>query len=748
MYLNMAWCLIPKLAEQFKRGLMNGEITPEKLNEMTTQERTSFLEKYVGDQASEVNLRFEKSLLLRNQEAAILRWAKETAGITDERRQKIVESVNRRSAEQADRLFNPKDEQAFLGSVVEEKFGTSINREEAKTVFKLAGEVDAVAQKVGVDIGNPAKLAENIEYFSTRKKMDDYVDSLVPSGNLRVLTGTIGRGVMLASIKSPVLNIGSNIEVGLTEAISRRLSENAYKGADNNLVLDYVKFAREVYKKTGFDISRMMDLGDTGIAGIRVLGDTVNTQGPGNIRKAARVVEDVVFKNLMGAPDAAFASAHFADSLNINTLKVTKGDAAKAREIMIDAMRVNPQTEMGRVMRDQAIMDAQVATWTNKSWASDFSMSVRGLLNKATGDLRLGDYLMPFVKTPANVISTGADYAGLGAVKGLVKTVNAMRRGDLGSEAYVKSVSRDLWRSGLGLTAALVIASNLEDDDFVGAYDPARAQFEELRGANYNAFRVGEKWISTDWLGPLGPSVAAIMYARKYGSTPQERTFQYAKGVLSTFQNLPGVTEVYDFVSSQRYKKSESLGETLGAASDYALGQVFSRIVPSLVGDIAKATDTYQRETGGDVTSSIKSRIPGVRQSLPIKQDIFGRDMKTESPFVSLVFGSRVKTSRENAVIEELGRVISQADAPISFTNWDRTSSKKIAQFRESIGEERYQEAKKAYGEELQKSLTDFVESSKYESLSNDERVDIISDLDTKAIEAIFKRFRFTYKTE
>ena len=742
------WCLIPKLADQFKQGLISGDISPAKLNEMSTKDRTSFLEKYVGDQAVEVNRRFERSLLRKNQNAAILQWAKDTAGINADARKRMIDRIEQRNKEEFDRVFNPSEEQSFLGSIAEEKFGVSVSREEAKRIFDLSKGVESAREKAGNDIGNPDKLAENLEYFKARKQMDDYFDSLVPSGNLRVLTGTIGRGVMLASIKSPVLNIGSNIEIGLAEAMTRRIAEQSYRGTDNQLVLDYMKAAREIYKETGYDISRMMQMGDSGKAGSRVLGDAVNTQGPGAVKKVGRVIEDVVFKNLMGAPDAVFGSAHFADSLNVNSLKTTKGNVQEARAMMLDAMRIEPQTEMGKVLREQALLDAQTSTWVNKSWASDFSLALRGLLNKASGDLRLGDYLMPFVKTPANVISTSADYAGLGAVKALVKTVDALRKGDLGSERHVRNVSRDLVRSGIGLLSAVVIASNLDDEDFVGAYDPARAQYEELRGSNYNAFRVGNKWISTDWLGPLSVPVSAIMYARKYGSTPQERAFQYSKGVLSTFQNLPGVTEIYDFVKSNLYKGDQSLEEMVAGAGDYILEEAYSRLVPSLIGDLAKATDEYQRETGGSVISSIQSRLPYLRKELPIKRDIFGREMKTEGPVASVLFGSRVKTERENAVINEIGRVIDANDQSITFTDWDRTSSKKLAQFRQSIGDDRYNDAKVDYGRELERLVTELIDTKKYRDMTDDERADAISGLDTKAIEEIFRRYSFTYKQE
>jgi len=48
---------------------------------------------------------------------------------------------------------------------------------------------------------------QTLAFLEGKKKMDDYLLGLNPANNLKVLTGTVGRGMMLASLKSPLLNI-------------------------------------------------------------------------------------------------------------------------------------------------------------------------------------------------------------------------------------------------------------------------------------------------------------------------------------------------------------------------------------------------------------------------------------------------------------------------------------------------------------------------------------------------------------
>lgn len=639
---------------------------------------------------------------------------------------------------------------ALLEEYVAEKLKVSVSPEEIAVIKEKAEAIDTARAKVGDDLGNPAKVNENIAFFEARRSMEDYLASRNPQGNVRVLTGTIGRGAMLASVKSPLLNIGSNFEVGFTEALSRRISRGQLKGTDNALAKDYVVMANKIYQKTGYDISRMTTLAETGVAGERILGQTVSAQGPGGIRQVGRVVEDVVFKQLMGAPDVAFASIHYADSVNLNAIKMAKNDKVVAKEYMNDAMRLEPKTVEGQLLRDQAILDSQKATWTDKTWASRVSEGVRKILNDVSGDARVGDYVLPFVKTPANIIATGMDYAGMGVPKALVKTYKAFKSGDLKSKEYIQSISGDLVRSGLGLTGALVIASNLKDEDFVGAYDPKRAQIEQLRNSQYNAFRVGDKWISTDWLGPLSVPFTSIMYARKYGDTLPEQTFQYGKGVVTSAAQIPGVKDVYDFVKTNAYKQNQSLEEATGATAKYITEQVVSRLVPSIISDVTKALDPIMRDSSGSgvagIVNPIIAKTPLLSQTLPEKKNVFGETVKGEGPITDILFGSRVKTSQETALISELNTVSNDTGKGISFTDWSSSSSKQLAQFKAKVGDQKYQEAKIKYGQELKKQLETAVKNPAYLKMSPEDKLKVINAQDAQAMNKVFAQYVFKYK--
>ncbi len=732
----MKFCIPPKLIEKLKASAINGEVDIKKLYDMDSAGRKSFFSNYVGKELGDLlSVEFEKAMNSKRKDA-LRKWAESVYDPKTKeapKRKTILDKINDLDK---DGILTPKVEKEFLKEIVADQLGISVTPEQTRHISALAKKIVAAQKNIKGGIGDPANEASVTEFLLQKKKMDDYLLSQNPSNRLKVLTGTIGRGHLI-----------SNMEAGITEAIVRRVAAGTLKLTDTKLASDYVKMVNRIYQKTGYDISRMVDINDTGASGARVLGDTVHSQGPGAIRKYGRLVEDVIFKQAMGAPDVAFSSLAFADSVNINALKEAHGDPVLAKELMREAMQVDG-SKRSRPLRAQGILDAQVATWTNKTWASDTTLRIRKVLNDLAPDARVGDFLMPFVKTGANVIATGMDYAGVGIPKAMFKIVNAFRTGDLKDPEVIRSYSRDIVRAGLGLTGAAILAQNIKDDDFVGAYDPKRQQIEELRNSKDNMFRIGNKWISTDYLGTLAVPFSAMMFARKYGAKGKpEMAFQYAKGVGSQVMQLPGVKDVSDTLKKSLYKKDTNLQEMGQSTGEYVSQQAFSRLVPSFVGTIAASIDPNQRRPKGTF-QQIQSNIPLMRENLKVKKDIFGDVKKAEPLWSTILFGGRVKSDKETSLVKELSDIQDKMDKPITFTDWDKSSQKRLTQFKDRVGPETFETAKQEYGTILKNKITKVIQTPTYKLLSDEGKHKLLSDLDQAAMNEVLKDNGFKYRAE
>lgn len=160
------FCLIPEAVQKFKQGLKNREIDPLKLSLMESSVRRDFLEKYVGkDAAPQVNSLFESKLLLKNQKAGYLAWAKKIAGLTPEVRRDLVAKI-----EKLDKVLNPTEEKAFLNDLANTRLGVDVTFAEAQKISELSKKI--------ADLKEFKDKKGQIEYGNAILDLSDYVNSL------------------------------------------------------------------------------------------------------------------------------------------------------------------------------------------------------------------------------------------------------------------------------------------------------------------------------------------------------------------------------------------------------------------------------------------------------------------------------------------------------------------------------------------------------------------------------------------
>jgi hypothetical protein len=736
------FCIPKPIVEKMKEAIRNGEISLENLNNLPSADRNVLFAKYTTPElANALNASFEKAIVSK-QKNALIEWAK---SVTTE--SKAKPDIYKKTLDRINKLdemgaLDPDSSQGFLSDLVAERLGIKVTADEVAGITKRAQKLEELSSKIA---DNP--MADDA-YWIARKEMDDYVNSLNPSHQLKVATSTIGRGTMLFSIKSPLTNILSNTVMGGITALERRVVNKSYRGLNGEFAVNFVKRVNSIYQKSGFDISRM----DAEWQGQRRLGEEVTSaQGPGTVRAIGRWYEDVVFKQLMGAPDVAASSIAFADSADLMSSKIAKlegltDEAAKTRalEIFQDAIRIEPQTVQGVVVRAQSIADARYSTFTDKSKFSQLAMTIRKGLNQINDDIRLGDQLMPFVKTPAQVTAASMDNAGAGGIRALFSLPDALKALKAGDTAPMREVAQLSVRSGIGLTLATILAYTINPEDFVGDYDlltPKEKQIAAMENAPYNSIRIGGKWVSLDYLGPLSAPLIGILYARKYGADPGSAMWAYARGAGTQLFRMPGFTEVKDLIGGiQSAATSDKPGEIAMGITDELVGFISSRVIPGIVSDIAKGFDSTERVTGKDVISKTATKIPGWRQTLPEKiSQVTGETIPTEGALSTLLFGSRVKTARDNAVIDEINRLTDTDNAP-AIMDIERASPK-VKTLKQSLSGMDYQEAIQFYGRTYGSKADSLINTPDYNAMSDEEKMKALNSVRSDALDEMLMQY-------
>lgn len=137
------FCLPPELTERFLSKLKDGSINPDKLSVMNSADRRGFFSEFLPEEmAKQVNADFESKLLLKNQKAGLVTWAKRTAGLKPEVRRDLLSRVRR-----MDEVLTPESEDAFLQDLAAQRLGVSISADEAGKISDLAVKAETALGK-------------------------------------------------------------------------------------------------------------------------------------------------------------------------------------------------------------------------------------------------------------------------------------------------------------------------------------------------------------------------------------------------------------------------------------------------------------------------------------------------------------------------------------------------------------------------------------------------------------------------
>ena len=265
-------------------------------------------------------------------------------------------------------------------------------------------------------------------------------------------------------------------------------------------------------------------------------------------------------------------------------------------------------------------------------------------INKARRESPMIDFaitsMMPFLKTPTNVASRMMQYSPIGLARAIIQygLWDGKRNGgtNFDQRKFVMNLGRGLTGTGAAIAGALLAS--------LGAIQPGREDEEDKKlgvirkaqGRSYSTyFKLGDWEIPLDFAQPAsGPlyigaktawaleemgddvNVPALIGTLLYGSTLETGNQLFDNSFLSGFSALfSGYNDVEGIMSN--------------IAENIAENQA-SRLTPSAVRALAKATDPYVRDVYSQnavkqfLNRQIVQNWPLLRQTLPVKTDITG----------------------------------------------------------------------------------------------------------------------------
>lgn len=298
----------------------------------------------------------------------------------------------------------------------------------------------------------------------------------------------------------------------------------------------------------------------------------------------------------------------------------------------------DPQTGAG--LDEDALLYAQQATFTQPLGSSGFGSSVQVFANRSPW-LRL---VLPFVKTPANVLSDWWQRSPLHYQNYLDLSAGGERR--------AQAAARLTMGAAYYTAAATLVGNGLITG--MGPQDPETKKLWKAAGNQPYSIKVGDKWVSYNRMDPFGmffgvaadvSEVATHTDDRSAEDLMQMALMAFSRN-LSNKTYLRGLADVMDALFERGPQVDQKVERLM---QSYAGGFVpFS----GYLGNIRN--DPYMREVRS-MADAVANRVPGFSAELDPQRNILGEI--TMASEVSGVSPWAVTSDRNEPLAAELARI-------------------------------------------------------------------------------------------
>ncbi|NBI83870.1 hypothetical protein D3Z48_17720, partial [Clostridiaceae bacterium] len=328
--------------------------------------------------------------------------------------------------------------------------------------------------------------------------------------------------------------------------------------------------------------------------------------------------------NFLEAEDGVFLEHHYVRAMT---------QYLKANQIDVKALDAD-SAEGAKVLnraREYAVREAQKATYR------DFSLTAQVIsqASRKTGTAGrvLIEGILPFKKTPINVLKRGVEYSPIGLAKAVTYDANRLRKGKISGSEFIDSLSAGLTGTGIAALGWLLARCGVLVG---GGGDDKEQDFRDALGAQSWALKIGDRTFTIDWLAPSSmPLFVGAEAQRLYENGVElngRSVMDAALSIAEPMTQMSMLDGLNSMLSSVRYGENPLSDLFTGAVTDYV-----NQAVPTLLGQIARTIDPVRRTTYDDKNSGIPSiaqktlqtnqnKIPFLSQRSAAYLDIWGRE--------------------------------------------------------------------------------------------------------------------------
>ena len=401
-------------------------------------------------------------------------------------------------------------------------------------------------------------------------------------------------------------------------------------------------------------------------------------------------------------------------------------------------MVLNNTTEVTQDMIDIATQEALSRTWQDNNEYTKFVMNVRNGLNKLNiGGYGLGDVLIPFAKTPANLTKAIVEYSPVGLIgtinKG-IKLNRSLTNGQYSAKTqheFVQSLGKAtagtmFYVLGLALANADVTTGESDEDKDVSNF------MKNTLGVNSYSIKIGDMSFTYDWAQPLAAPLAITANLVQ----KQKEEASLLENVVSTLDTAGNLLLEQSFMESISTVLNNNEGIATGMQE--AILDLPARAIPTFLKQITDLTDGTQRQTFvkdkpiESMFNSIKAKIPGLSYTLDPSVDTLGREIQKYGGKNNLfnVFLNPANVSTEN--VSESAQEIYRLYKETGETNiMPRVAPYYVNKKGEKIilTTQQRTQYQKVSGAIVEENVANLLSSTTYQNMSDTKKAETINDI-------------------
>ena len=387
--------------------------------------------------------------------------------------------------------------------------------------------------------------------------------------------------------------------------------------------------------------------------------------------------------------------------------------------------------------REYAMQEALKATYRDASKAANM-ISHFAKTNAFTEIIVEG--LIPYKKTPINIIKRGVEYSPIGLIKTLSKGIYDLNQGNISTTQFIDGLACGLTGTGVCILGMFLASLGIVK----GGFDDEEKWFRKLNGEQEYSIQIGNFSYTIDWATPasipLFLGVAIAEYDAEEDEDILSSIWNFGTASFEPLLNLSLLSGLEDAIAAVSYADD---GEKITSFLGTTMESYFAQFLPTVFGKTANLFDDTRRTNYIDRTSNvpvviqeawnkIAGKIPIASQTRAEYVDAWGETQYTGNfiqrffqQFVSPGYASTVNVTD---VSDELMRLYRQTGVSGIFPSTPQKYLK-IRGVRRDLSKEEYFDYATFKGQTQADLVNEAIHSKEYTKLTDEQKTEVIKDI-------------------